>query len=959
VSTGSARATRDRKPAWREHHGEGVTVSAPSGSYAERRAPAELDEAERTLAELRELLGGEVPHVEIVLVDSVPDVTGPAGGERIVRTVAPDRPLEPLALPVSAHFLRHRFGAGVADVPLFHAGIAGLVAIRVEAVPPLEELETMLRQELEQSHPVSIFTLDPRDGLIAVARAASFVSFLIESHGRESFVQLLERFDPTRSDDAAISVYGQPLGRLEERWLENLSREPGNTAAMRTLFGHLLPLIRSNWLRELELAGYTVLDVAFSVAIPLLTARLFGAISKGDTSAVLPFMLLLVGIFLLLTPITLRRTYASVWVSQSILLALQEQVFARLMLLPHSFHARSKVGDLMSRLSADVDRVREGMEVVTRTGIYVLLKGVTALAVMYVVSPVLATLALLSVPLFWVGYFVLSGRLQRASYEVQTRGGEIGTATQEALSAHGVIKAFGLEKRTTDEYRGRLQALFGSVRRLVLLGTSFDASTTMAVTLGQLLVLGVGSWRVTHSDDPSAALADLLSVFLLLPSLFEPSTALAGVGRTIKEAAGSMERVAEVLEEPMAVADAPDATALPPLADEIRLEHVDFSYDGTRPTLRDLNLRIRAGADVAIVGPSGSGKSTVINLLMRFWDPAQGRILFDGRDIREATLASLRGQLGLVFQDTFVFDTSVRENIAIGRATATDAEVEAAARAAELDEYVSTLPAGFDTVLGERGVRMSGGQRQRLAIARALIRNPQILILDEATSALDPETEAEIQETLAEAGRHRTTISITHRLTSAARADHVFVLDRGRLVEEGTHEELMRTGGVYRELYDEQTSTSPTGGRPREVEAARLRVVPLFRDAPAEALAALAERLTSERYDSGEIVVREGDRGDRAYIVVDGQLEVFVAQNGNERQVNVLERGDYFGEMAVLSDEPRAATIRATEPSLLYSLRGEDLAALVEVDPALHEAVSATVAERRAALASAGRGAAA
>jgi ABC-type multidrug transport system fused ATPase/permease subunit len=204
------------------------------------------------------------------------------------------------------------------------------------------------------------------------------------------------------------------------------------------------------------------------------------------------------------------------------------------------------------------------------------------------------------------------------------------------------------------------------------------------------------------------------------------------------------------------------------------------------------------------VGPSGCGKSSVINLLLRFFDPQEGRVLFDGQDVREVTLASLRGQAGIVFQDTFVFDTTVRENIAIGRDGARDEEVIAAAQAAELDEYIAALPAGYDTVLGERGVRMSGGQRQRLAIARALVRNPRILILDEATSALDAQTEAEVLATIERLARDRTTISITHRLSVAAAADHVVVMDRGRLVEEGTHHELLARGGLYRRLYDEQ-----------------------------------------------------------------------------------------------------------------------------------------------------------
>ncbi|MDQ3877308.1 MAG: cyclic nucleotide-binding domain-containing protein [Actinomycetota bacterium] len=347
-----------------------------------------------------------------------------------------------------------------------------------------------------------------------------------------------------------------------------------------------------------------------------------------------------------------------------------------------------------------------------------------------------------------------------------------------------------------------------------------------------------------------------------------------------------------------------------------------------------------------------------MNLLLRFWDPASGTVSIDGHDIKDVTMRSLRDQIGIVFQDTFVFNTTLRDNIALAKEGATDAEIMAAADAAQLQSLIDSLPAGMDTVLGERGVRMSGGQRQRLAIARALLRDPAILIFDEATSALDARTETEIRETISQVVSGRTTISITHRLGIAADADIVVVLDGGVVAEMGPHSQLVSAGGLYQQLYEEQTGHATAGGRPRlGPEAARLKKVPMFSSLEPEVLASLSERLLLERFAPGEDIVRQGDAGDKLYILTRGAADVLVRTDRGETRVNTIKEGDYFGEYALLTGEERTATVRATQPTEVYSLAKQEFTDLVESEPRLQQMLSSFVAQRAAAFAAAAQAA--
>jgi ATP-binding cassette subfamily B protein len=537
----------------------------------------------------------------------------------------------------------------------------------------------------------------------------------------------------------------------------------------------------------------------------------------------------------------------------------------------------------------------------------------------------------------------LQKRFRQASYERQRFAGEATNLVQENLSAQTVIKAYGMEERAVRVFSSRMVALDRSTIKLARVGTVFQTSMNLASTFGQLLVFGVGGYLVMKG---SVTIGTLLAFIALIPNLFHPLAALSGVGQQVEIASGSMQRINELLHEPVLIDDLPDAVDLPPLGERIKFEDVTFGYGGQRQILRKLSIDVPVGSHVAIVGPSGAGKSTIVNLLMRFWDPDVGRVTVDGHDLRDVKVGSLRGQTGLVFQETFIFDTTVRENIAIGRPDATDEQIVAAAKAAALDGFIATLPAGYNSVLGERGVRMSGGQRQRLAIARALLRDPRILILDEATSALDVQTEQEIVETLLVLARGRTTITITHRLGLAARADRIIAISNGAVVEEGTHDELLMRDGLYRRLYDEQMGIATK--RPPVVQIARLREVPLFGGLEPIVLGLIAERLMPEKFVGGDDIVHQGERADKFYVITSGHAEVMVDDGLGPRAVNVLREGDFFGELALLSGEQRTATVRASETTELYSLSHDDFVALMEMEPSVRAGIEAVLADRRA-----------
>lgn len=498
-------------------------------------------------------------------------------------------------------------------------------------------------------------------------------------------------------------------------------------------------------------------------------------------------------------------------ISQNTLRAVRADAFDALLGQSAAFYERRAHGDLLSRLTHDAEYVERavfyGCAPLLREPIAVLF----LVGFCFFINAKLAFATFVVVPLAVFPLVRFAKWLKRVSRRGQDHQGTINAVTYEALAGISVVQAFGGEAHE----RGRLARAADAFRRQMLKSYFIRAVRTPtmeilgAVALATLLG-AVGYYVRSAQADP----AHFISFFVAIMLMYDPLKKLGNVSDHLASGASALDRIGEIIDAPRTVQSKPGAVSLPPFREAVRFEQVWFDY-GDGPVLRGVDLTLRAGQVVALVGPSGAGKSSLAKLLPRFYDVTGGRISIDGRDIRDVTLASLRAQISVVSQETFLFNATIRENIAYARPEATDAEIRAAAEAAQAAGFISELPGGYDTHIGERGLTLSGGQRQRLAIARALLRDAPLLVLDEATSALDVESEREVQRALETLMSNRTSLVIAHRLSTIRQADAIAVLKGGRIIELGQHTEMLAAEGEYARLYNLQFA------QPASAEVAR------------------------------------------------------------------------------------------------------------------------------------------
>lgn len=576
------------------------------------------------------------------------------------------------------------------------------------------------------------------------------------------------------------------------------TEQPGIKTLRKTL-RDIFALSKPYRVRFYLATGAVLVASAIWLTVPLGLRELLDAVFEAGDASLLN---LLAGglfvLFILQALFSFAGNYHLEWVGERVITDLRKKVYEHLHRLGFRFYAERRLGEITSRLTNDVGSIRTALTDSLPQMFTITFSLIGSVALMVVLNWRLSIVIFLTVPLITIATRYFGQKIRSLSRSIQDDLAESTAVAEDALGAIRLVKAFVREDYETERYKNAVEKLFGTARRKMVLTQLFWSGVGVMFMSTLVIIFWYGGKEVL-ADRLTAG--DLVAFIIYALNISRSVSQSSRLYAAVNTAAGASERIFELLDETPEIEDTPGAKDIADAEGAIRLENVGFSYDEDRPVLREVSFSVEAGQTVALVGPSGAGKTTLLNLIPRFYDPQQGTIFLDGTDIREYRIKSLREQISLVPQEVHLFGTSVKENIRYGRLNASDDEVRDAAKAANAHDFIIAMPEGYNSLIGEKGVKLSGGQRQRLAIARAILKDPVILLLDEATSSLDSESEAQVQDALERLMKNRTTFVIAHRLSTVQNADKILVMDEGRIVESGTHGELIGKGGLYEHLY--------------------------------------------------------------------------------------------------------------------------------------------------------------
>lgn len=626
---------------------------------------------------------------------------------------------------------------------------------------------------------------------------------------------------------------------------------------------------------------------------------------------------------------------------------LRNQLFSKLQQLHINYYYTRRSGDTISLFSNDLPTISSALTSLLTTGIQSIVVVTISMGVLIYLQWSMAIIIVLGASLIFVGPLLLSKRAEQRYAQYKEQISKLNSEVQENVKAQKLIKSFNLQQYMYTRFSKRVKQLFVSSYNMNVMNAQLGRVPMISLVLVNFLIMAFGSYLALTEQITIGALVAFYTMYVSMGNSVYSLTFIIPI---LTDTKVSLERINEVLHNEKLEVNHKNDYKVPEQQLELMIENVSFGYTEQMHVLHNISLNIEAGSSIALVGSSGSGKSSLVQLLLGLYEPQQGQVKANGMPLSHIDLGYYRNQLAIVLQDNFLFQGTLVENISMSNADASFEDVVTAAKQAEIHEYIMSLPLGYETEVLDEGSNFSGGQRQRLAIARALVRNPQILILDEATSALDPATESSINATFKRLAKDRTIITVTHRLATIIEADKICVFEQGNLVEQGNHQQLLTLEGTYKYLWDKQSGLSLSEeGDEANIDIERLARLLFFRNINIDVLHSIANLFNTEKFDEGTTIIHEGDRGEKFYIIIRGRVEVLKkmqSNNGENVRVAVLEDGDHFGEIALLESVPRTASIKALTSCVVITLQRKVLHHVLKQHPEINEYVRKGIQQR-------------